>query len=90
MAKCSGQSLVERQGAAGQHHSLLLVKRCASQAHSSVGGDTFTGVVLNVRQLLAPDFVLALFGDIWIWLYAVFGTCAVDCSVLRYSLWKYE
>ena len=90
LAKRRRQSLVERQGAAGQPHSLLLAKQCASQAQGSVGGDASTGVILNVRQLLAPAFVLALFGDIRVWLYAVFGTCVSNCSVLHYSLWEYE
>lgn len=81
LTKFREQSLVQRQGAAGQHQSSFLVKRYARQTHNSVGDCTFTGGILSVWQLLASGCVLALFEDTGIWLYTVFGNCAVDCLV---------
>lgn len=56
---------------------------------SPAGGGAFARLALGLRQLSAPAFVVALSGDVHIWLCAVFGTCGVDCSLLHYRLWKY-
>lgn len=89
LAKHKGQSLVERQGAR------CSITACfwgsgAQPGSQLCGRGYFHRCHSQCVRALAPAFGLALFGDIWIWLYVVFGTCAVDCSVLCCSLWKYE
>lgn len=53
------------QAAGGQHHSLFLARLTA------LWEVMLSQVILSVWQLLALDFVLALFGDIQIQFYGV-------------------
>lgn len=57
---------------------------CGGQAPSSVGGDSSTFVCPSRCETALDSCAGPIQGYLDV-VFAVFGTCAVDCSVLHYS-----